>query len=387
MLDPTHVSHGGSSGIPLGNVHVDLPGEHGNQANVAVVHREGAPFPGHVDQPGSPGVPIGSVHVDLPGEHGNHGDMAVVHREGAPSPGHVDQPGSPGVPIGSVHVDLPGEHGNHGDMAVVHREGTLPTVDLWGSGFAPTGPLPGTQGFGFSPIAPLPEQGFHPGVHGDPIGRPGIPLGPVFPTNELPGTQNDPLRPRRPRGRGRGWRRRFQDDLLGPVGVNLPVVDSPAERGGRRGTHDHEHSVPAPTNPGSGSGKPEHKHPPSTPAPTNPGSGITVIEVRQPNPLGALGDALRSAFGISGGNGGNLLGSLLNNAANFQQPHFGQPPGMVHLVPHNFQQPPRFGPLPPPHFGPPPGMIHLAPGRHFHPPPVNPIDGLINSVLGNLFAG
>ncbi|KAH3830681.1 hypothetical protein DPMN_103927 [Dreissena polymorpha] len=376
------------SGFPLSNVHVDMPGEHGNQGNAAVIHREGVHSPGPfgtsgvgfppTGQLGSPGVSHGNAHVDMPSEQGNQGHAAVVHREGSLLPGPFGAPGLgfqprpqfgvSSFPLGNVRVDMPREHGNQGHIAGVRREGS-----------APVATLPGTQGFGISPLVPLQVPGFHssgpfsggreiprdrrpvdlradhseahvdiPGKHGNPLNRQPsrvqpfgghrISIGPVVATGVIPGTPNVPIPPRRPfRGRGLDRRVHLQHDVPGNVGRDR--VDYPAERGGRRGTPERE---------------------PTAHAPSNTGSGITVVHVRRQNPLGALGNAMRSAFRIGSGNPIGLLGSLPNSPANV--------PPMQRFLP----------PL---------GRMQMVPVRRTQTPPNNPINGLLQSILGSLFGG
>ncbi|XP_052795563.1 hornerin-like [Mya arenaria] len=126
-----------------GDVHIDLPGQHGNTAGSPVVHRDGS---GHGGIPNNGARHGGSVHIDLPGQHGNTANMPVVHRES-------------GVPHGNVHVDLPGQHGNMETAPVVHREGFQPGGILQQGTTLPLGnvhvDLPGQHG----------NQGIHPLVH------------------------------------------------------------------------------------------------------------------------------------------------------------------------------------------------------------------------------
>jgi hypothetical protein len=126
----------GASDIePLSNVHVDLPGEHGNpMSGQAVVHRENAGGLGHQNEGlniknAGIGVNVDSVHVDLPGQHDNPLDgTPVIHREGQQNIGNRGFGNKPatlssGASIfGDVHVDLPGEHGNVGEHPVIHRD-------------------------------------------------------------------------------------------------------------------------------------------------------------------------------------------------------------------------------------------------------------------------
>jgi hypothetical protein len=53
--------------------------------------------------------------------------------------------------------------------------------------------------------------------------------------------------------------------------------------------------------------------------------GITIIKTTRPNPLAAIGNALRSALNIGNG-GGGLFGSLIRSAVGVQQ-GFRPPPG------------------------------------------------------------
>ncbi|WAQ97836.1 hypothetical protein MAR_022209 [Mya arenaria] len=99
--DP-HAAETRSSG--RGKVHVDLPGQHGNNSPHPVVHRIGSPpntgggrrrqdtFRGNRPLSVVPDLHAGEtgssdgmkVHVDLPGQHGNNSPHPVVHRSGSP---------------------------------------------------------------------------------------------------------------------------------------------------------------------------------------------------------------------------------------------------------------------------------------------------------------
>ena len=161
-------------GSPLGSVHIDLPGEHGNSANVPVVHRDNNNngfIPGQndiADVQGShreprqatwgvglgPAMPFGDVHVDHPGQHGNTGQTPVIHRPVA------DQ--GAGTSFTDVHVDHPGQHGHMGDTPVIHRPG----IGQTGSGLGPATTLndvhvdhPGQHGnLGNAPVIHRPGQ-------------------------------------------------------------------------------------------------------------------------------------------------------------------------------------------------------------------------------------
>ncbi|KAL4227316.1 hypothetical protein ACF0H5_012761 [Mactra antiquata] len=134
--EPLHSNsnaHEPSRGIHLGEVHIDLPGEHGNPIDgEPVVHRVGSPVHGtHVNHgaPGNEGAHIQSVpdthipHLPIQPEPEPHLSVQP-HAEPLHSNSNAHEP-SRGIHLGEVHIDLPGEHGNPIDgEPVVHRVGS-----------------------------------------------------------------------------------------------------------------------------------------------------------------------------------------------------------------------------------------------------------------------
>ena len=115
--DP-HTFHGTHSA----GVHVDLPGQHGNDSPYPVIHRSHGTH-GHHEHNNQ------ETHVVLPGEHGNNSPYPIIQRPSKPSPKstadtHVDSPSSViqrPHESHNIHVHLPGQDGNNSPFPVIHR--------------------------------------------------------------------------------------------------------------------------------------------------------------------------------------------------------------------------------------------------------------------------
>ena len=117
VADTAHPhSHSVPDHVKYHDTHVDLPGEHGNNSSLPIIHR--VPKRGH-RHGHSDSKKHHDTHVDFPGEHGNDSPYPIVHRS---SDGTHDH-GTHQTRRGHVHIDLPGEDGNDSPYPVIHRKG------------------------------------------------------------------------------------------------------------------------------------------------------------------------------------------------------------------------------------------------------------------------